>query len=88
MLGGDSPEAREALKVVRSPIRRVKILPDPAAPNGVWLEIEGDLAVVLRASASAKQAKTPKAVALGVLQVSVDAGTGFGLWRTRLAVGT
>ncbi len=77
VLGDDSPEAREALQVVRSLIRKIKILPYPEAPNGVWLEIEGDLAVLLRASAGAEQAKTPKAVALGVLQVSVDAGTGF-----------
>ncbi len=74
-MGGGSPEAGEALQVVRSLIRGIKILPGLAAPDGVWLETEGDPAVPPRAAASAEQAKTPSVVALGVLQVSVDAET-------------
>ena len=75
-LGQDNAEAREALEVVRSLVERVEIVPDASAPGGVWLEIRGDLALMLRFG-EAGQAKAPKAVAVGVLQLSVDAGTGF-----------
>ena len=41
-LGEESPEAHEALDLVRGLIDRVTIVPDGSAPEGIWLEIEGD----------------------------------------------
>jgi len=76
VLDDDSTEAREALEVVRGLIQRVTIVPDASAPAGVWLEIAGDLAVLLRFSEAGQQ-KAPKAGAVGASQLSVDAGTGF-----------
>lgn len=59
-LGEGSPEAQEALDLVRGLIERVTIVPDGSAPDGIWLEIEGDLAELLVFSVSG-QAKAPKA---------------------------
>jgi len=74
-LGEESPEAQEALDLVRGLIDRVTIVPDGSAPEGIWLEIEGDLAQLLRFS-EAGQAKAPRLGAMGAVQLSVDAGTG------------
>ena len=79
LLGADTAEAREALEVVRGLIERVDVVPNAAAPGGVWLEIRGDLAVLLQVSEAQTQ-KPPSAVALGGSVrglLSVDAGTGF-----------
>ena len=75
-LGEASAEAQEALDLVRGLIERVTIVPDGSAPDGIWLEIEGDLAQLLSFSASG-QAKAPRLGAMGAVQLSVDAGTGF-----------
>jgi cell division protease FtsH len=77
-LGEASAEAQEALDLVRGLIERVTIVPDGSAPDGIWLEIEGDLAQLLSFSASG-QAKAPVAGAMGAVQLSVDAGTRIGL---------
>jgi hypothetical protein len=74
VLGADSTEALEALELVRGLIERVVIVPDAAAPDGICLEIAGDLARLLSFSAAGQQ-KPPAALAVGGLQLSVDAGT-------------
>ena len=61
---------------MRGLIERVTIVPDGSAPEGIWLEIEGDLAQLLSLSAPG-QAKAPRLGAMGAVQLSVDAGTGF-----------
>ena len=76
LLVGESVEAQEALNVVRSLIGHVEIVLDAQAPDGVWLEISGDLGQLLHFSERG-QAKAPSADALGALQLSVVAGTGF-----------
>ena len=76
LLGETSTEASEALEVVRGLIERVTIVVDGLAPDGIWLEIQGDLAHLLTFS-EARQQKPPKVLAVGGLQLSVDAGTGF-----------
>jgi hypothetical protein len=74
VLGGDDVVAAEAREVVRSLITRIAVRPDAAVPDRVQLELEGDLAVLLRMS-EAEQAKPPRALALGGSQTTVDAGT-------------
>ena len=76
LLGEEGSEALEALELVRGLIERIVIVPDVSAPNGVWLEISGDLARLLVLSERGQQ-KAPAAIAVGACQLSVDAGTGF-----------
>jgi hypothetical protein len=69
------PKNGRQVNLVRGLIERVTIVPDGSAPDGIWLEIEGDLAQLLSFSVSG-QAKAPRLGAMGAVQLSVDAGTG------------
>jgi hypothetical protein len=74
-LGEESPEAHEALDLVRGLIDRVTIVPDGSAPEGIWLEIEGDLAQLLSFFGS-RTSKSPQGCSRGGRATVRDAGTG------------
>ena len=77
VLAGDGDIARQALGVVRGLVDSVTIVPDTAAPNGVWLEIAGDLGQLLGFSERGQAKALAAGGAAGAVQLSVDAGTGF-----------
>lgn len=49
---GDDVRASEAREAIHALIGGVTVQPDPAAPGGAWLEVEGGLAALLRFSAA------------------------------------
>jgi hypothetical protein len=75
----DGAEVREQL---RGLVEGVRLIPEGAE---LRVEVRGALAAVLALGNEAQNAKNPSLLA-GVLvsQIKMDAGTGFGLWRTRL----
>ena len=78
MQNSASPEVREALREL---VSRVEVHPGGEDGTGPTIELIGHLGALLRAGG----ADVP-AMCLG--SVKVDAGTGFGLWRTRLSSGS
>jgi len=74
----DNAEARE---VVRGLVETIRLLPQDGS---LRIEVRGELGGILR-FADPETRKRPGDVAEAFLsQVKGDAGTGFGLWRTRL----
>lgn len=90
-LEGES--SREVLEAARALIERVEIHPPVDGANAPRIELIGHLTSLLRAAGveglpKPMNGKTPPTDVDGVCSVSVDAGTGFGLWRTRMGTET
>ncbi|MCA3183553.1 MAG: hypothetical protein INH13_08010 [Cupriavidus sp.] len=76
----------EALEAARALVERVEVHPAAMAGGKPRIELLGELSTMLRLAAGAQQ-KGPELSSLGpdvFCSVKVDAGTGFGLCRTRL----
>jgi len=80
-------DAAEAREMIRGLVEHIRLVPE----NGVLrIDVRGQLAAILHlaedASWGPKTAKRPGGVAEAFLsQIKRDAGTGFGLWRTKVA---
>jgi site-specific DNA recombinase len=84
----DQPDIRlEAIDVLRTLIERIVLTPDKSAPNGLAIELFGDLATILNLAASAEPtpakaaggqtSKTPRDAGVSGSTLSVVAGARF-----------
>jgi len=87
VLGED--DAAEARDLIRGLVKAIRLVPETGV---LRIEVRGALGAILALAEGARSAAGSRnAKRLGVVaeafcvQVKMDAGTGFGLWRTRLA---
>jgi hypothetical protein len=64
---------RRAHETLAKPIEKIVLTPDPEVPNGLRIEIHGDLARVLATCAEASKEKLPLEFLRGASQLSVVA---------------
>ena len=70
----DQPDIRvEAMEVLRTLIERIVLTPDKTAPNGLAIELFGDLATILNLASSTGQ-MPGKSAALGAKKKPREAG--------------
>ena len=75
----DQPDIRvEAMEVLRTLIERIVLTPDETAPNGLAIELFGDLATILNLAASTGR-MPGKSAALGAKKNPREAGASEGL---------
>ena len=75
----DGAEVRAQLRAL---VEAVRLIPEDGT---LRVEVRGALAAVLALGSGARNAESPSCVAGALVsQLSVDAGTGFGLWRTQV----
>ena len=79
---GDGDEGMAAMEMIRSMVDRVVLSPCPSGA-GLEAQLHGDLLAILEARAEADPKRRQPASLEAGCQLSVVAGAGFGLYRTR-----
>jgi len=77
-LSGES--GAEAREVIRGLVEEIRLVPEGGQ---LRIEVRGELGAMLRLAEGARNAERPDDVAGAFwVQIKMDAGTGFGFWRT------
>ena len=67
----------EANTLLRQLVGTIAMRPDPEAPDGMAIEIRGDLSRILSSSEELAQKSAPKGALLSASKIAVVAGVGF-----------